>query len=524
MWESLGAFIPHKGNKFCINDVTGPDEYTAIVNNNAFTNFMARENLEISAARSGSQASDKEKSAWKNIAENMYIPFDKGLGIYPQDDSFLDKADWDFENTPKSMYPLLMHYHPLEIYRHKVLKQPDLVLAQFLLSGRFTKAEKIRNFKYYQKYTTGDSSLSYSIMSIMANEAGDTKKAFDYYNQTVRMDIDDVNGNSRDGIHTACMAGSWMSTVYGFAGFRDYGGIFSFDPKLPESWKGLDFSLAIKGFVLDVSLTHDEAKYSVRKGCGKCSADKTLVARQGAEKLVLIHRNEKFELGEGDSLSFSLKKKLGAVLFDLDGVITNTAPLHYKAWKEMADAEGLRFDEEMNKMLLGISREESLEVILRENGATWTAEKKAEKCFWKNERYKELLKTLTPDDILPGIKTLLGELKAHGVPAVLASSSKNAPAILDALKIRDLFVGIADANRVQKAKPEADIFLEAAELSGAWYTDCVGVEDAEAGVAAIKKGGMTAVGISPDGALKDADVQIGGTGELTYDVLCRLMK
>ena len=523
MWESLGAFIPHKGNKFCINDVTGPDEYTAIVNNNAFTNFMARENLEISAARSGSQASDKEKSAWKNIAENMYIPFDKGLGIYPQDDSFLDKADWDFENTPKSMYPLLMHYHPLEIYRHKVLKQPDLVLAQFLLSGRFSKAEKIRNFKYYQKYTTGDSSLSYSIMSIMANEAGDTKKAFDYYNQTVRMDIDDVNGNSRDGIHTACMAGSWMSTVYGFAGFRDYGGVFSFDPKLPESWKGLDFSLAIKGFVLDVSLTHDEAKYSVRKGCGKCSDDKTLVSEHGAEKLVLIHRNEKFELGQGDSLSFSLKKKLGAVLFDLDGVITNTAPLHYKAWKEMADAEGLRFDEKMNKMLLGISREESLEVILRENGASWTAEKKAEKCFWKNERYKELLKTLTPDDILPGIKALLGELKAHGVPAVLASSSKNAPAILDALKIRDLFVGIADANRVQKAKPEADIFLEAAELSGAWYTDCVGVEDAEAGVAAIKKGGMTAVGISPDGSLKDADVQVGGTGELSYDLLAKIM-
>ncbi len=524
MWESLGAFIPHKGNKFCINDVTGPDEYTAIVNNNAFTNFMARENLEISVARSGSQASQAEKDCWKNIAENIYIPFDKGLGIYPQDDSFLDKADWDFENTPKSMYPLLMHYHPLEIYRHKVLKQPDLVLAQFLLSRRFSKAEKIRNFKYYQKYTTGDSSLSYSIMSIMAAESGDTEKAFDYYNKTVRMDIDDVNGNSRDGIHTACMAGSWMSTVYGFAGFRDYGGVFTFDPKLPESWKGLEFSLAIKGHVLDVKISHKEVTYSLRDSAAKGKADKTLEGGHSRGKLVIYHRNEKLELGDGDSVSFSLKKKLGAVLFDLDGVITNTAPLHYKAWKEMADAEGLTFDEEMNKMLLGISREESLEVILRENGATWTAEKKAEKCFWKNERYKELLKSLTPADILPGIKDLLGELKAHGVPAVLASSSKNAPAILDALEIRDLFKGIADANRVQKAKPEADIFLEAAELSGAWYADCVGVEDAEAGVAAIKKGGMTAVGISPDGSLKEADLQVGGTGELTYDVLCGLMK
>lgn len=511
MWESLGAFIPHKGNKFCINDVTGPDEYTAIVNNNAFTNFMARENLEISAARSGNEASQAEKDSWKNIAQNMYIPFDKELGIYPQDDSFLDKADWDFENTPKSMYPLLMHYHPLEIYRHKVLKQPDLVLAQFLLSGRFSKAEKIRNFKYYQKYTTGDSSLSYSIMSIMAAESGDIEKAFDYYNKTVRMDIDDVNGNSRDGIHTACMAGSWMSTVYGFAGFRDYGGVFSFDPKLPESWKGLEFSLAIKGFILDVKISHEQVTYSVRKGDGK-------------GKLEFVHRNQKLSLAAGQEKTFSLKNKLAAVLFDLDGVITNTAPLHYKAWKEMADAEGLTFDEKMNKMLLGISREESLEVILRENKVNWTVEKKAEKCFWKNERYKELLKSLTPADILPGIKKLLEDLKAHGVPAVLASSSKNAPAILDALKIRDMFAGIADANRVQKAKPEADIFLDAAELSGAWYTDCVGVEDAEAGVAAIKKGGMTAVGISPDGSLTEADLQVKGTGELTYDVLYRLMR
>ena len=524
MWESLGDFIPHKGNKFCINDVTGPDEYTAIVNNNAFTNFMARENLEISVARSGKQASEAEKAGWKNIAENIYIPFDKEMGIYPQDDSFLDKADWDFENTPKSMYPLLMHYHPLEIYRHKVLKQPDLVLAQFLLSGRFTKAEKIRNFKYYQKYTTGDSSLSYSIMGIMAAETGDTEKAFDYYNKTVRMDIDDVNGNSRDGIHTACMAGSWMGTVYGFAGFRDYGGLFSFDPKLPESWKGLEFSLAIQGHVLDVKISHEEVTYSLRDSAAKGKADKTLEGGHSRGKLTIYHRNEKVELGRGDCVSFSLKKKLGAVLFDLDGVITNTAPLHYKAWKEMADAEGLTFDEEMNKMLLGISREESLEVILRENGAKWTAEKKAEKCFWKNERYKELLKSLTPADILPGIKDLLGELKAHGVPAVLASSSKNAPAILDALEIRDLFKGIADANRVQKAKPEADIFLEAAELSGAWYTDCVGVEDAEAGVAAIKRGGMTALGISPDGSLKEADLQVKETKEITYDVLERLMK
>ncbi|MBR1912525.1 MAG: beta-phosphoglucomutase [Treponema sp.] len=508
MYASLGSYTPHKGGAFCINDVTGPDEYTAIVNNNAFTNLMARENLEISVARSGNASSEEEKKEWAQAAQKMYIPFDRETAVYPQDDSFMDKADWDFANTPKENYPLLLHYHPLVIYRHRVLKQPDFVLAQFLLSRRFTLAEKIRNFHFYERYTTGDSSLSHCIMSIMAAETGDSTKALDYFNKTVRMDIDDVNGNSKDGIHTACMAGSWMGIVYGFAGFRDYGGLYSFNPKLPESWIKASFSLAIKGCIVDIVLTQDNATYTLRKG----------------SKLDLVHRNEAFTIAAGESKTFSLKKKLGAVLFDLDGVITDTAPLHYQAWKEMADAEGLKFDKEMNKKLLGISREESLAVILSENKVEWTAEKKAERCTQKNERYKELLKGLTEKDILPGILPLLKELKAHNIPATLASSSKNAPAVLEYLGISEYFTAIADAAHVQKAKPEADIFLEAAEKSGAWYNDCVGIEDAEAGVEAIKKGSLTAVGISPDKSLKKADMQVTSTAELTYERLKTLME
>lgn len=509
MWASLGSFESYKGGKFCINDVTGPDEYTAIVNNNAFTNLMARENLEISARRAGKFASESEKSEWKHIAENMYIPFDKEAGIYPQDDSFMAKADWDFENTPKKNYPLLLHYHPLVIYRHRVLKQPDLVLAQFLLSRRFTLAEKIRNFNFYEKYTTGDSSLSHCIMSIMACESGDRAKALDYFNKTVRMDIDDVNGNSRDGIHTACMAGSWMSVVYGFAGFKDYGGEYSFNPQLPKEWKKLSFSLSIRGAILDISLTQNEAVYSLR---------------DSSAPLELCHRNEKFELKAGEKRTFSLKPKLSAVLFDLDGVITNTAPLHFAAWKKMTEEEGLKFDENMNKKLLGISREESLEVILSENGADWSEEKKASWCTKKNEIYKESLSALTEKDILPGIKKLLEDLKAHSVPAALASSSKNAPKILERLGLTEYFTAVADAGRVQKAKPEPDLFLEAAEKASAWYSDCVGVEDAEAGVSAIRKAGMKSVGIETTVKLPQADLRLATTGDLTYDKLLALME
>ena len=149
-WASLGAFIAEKGGAFCINEVTGPDEYSACVDNNAYTNLMARDNLRFAisvvesarrkaaagsgfAPEAGLSVSAEELSLWKRAAERMYVPFDAKTGIYPQDDSFMGKAEWDFANTPREKYPLLLHYHPLVIYRHRVLKQPDLVLAQFLV-------------------------------------------------------------------------------------------------------------------------------------------------------------------------------------------------------------------------------------------------------------------------------------------------------------------------------------------------------------------------------------------------------
>ena len=345
-------------------------------------------------------------------------------------------------------------------------------------------------------------------MSIMAAKTGDGEKALDYFNKTVRMDIDDVNGNSRDGIHTACMAGSWMSVVYGFAGFEDYGGEYSFDPKLPRGWKDLEFNLSLKGCVLGVKITADSATYTLKSG----------------ERLEFYHRNEKVSLKAGEAKSFSLKKKLRAVLFDLDGVLTNTAPLHYKAWKEMADREGLRFDLEMNKKLLGISREESLEVILKENGVEWSDEKKKATCTEKNERYKELLETLSEADILSGIKEFIAELKAYGVKVSLASSSKNARAILERLGLAESFDAMADAASIQKAKPEPDLFLQAAEKAGVWYSDCVAVEDAQSGIDAIKKGGITAVGIGKAAELRGADLVLGSTAELKYEKIKSLLE
>lgn len=316
MWASLGAFIESKGGAFCLNEVTGPDEYTACVNNNAYTNLMARENLRFAISvvesarrrktagtekgapasasaliiREGLEVSDAELELWKRAESRMYVPYEKETGIYPQDDSFMGKAEWDFTNTPREKYPLLLHFHPLVIYRHRVLKQPDLVLAQFLLSGEFTAEEKARNFAFYEPLTTGDSSLSHCIQSIMACEIGDVDKAERYFDKTARMDIADMHGNTRDGIHTAAMAGSWMSTVYGFAGFRDYGGQWRFSPTLPARWKRLAFRLRLGLALLQVNLGDGRAEYSLEEG----------------DSLQLYHRDTAFTLQGGGSKSFPL--------------------------------------------------------------------------------------------------------------------------------------------------------------------------------------------------------------------------
>ena len=504
MWVSLGSFIEEKGGAFCINEVTGPDEYTACVNNNAYTNLMAQHNLKFALELVRQfekeqrplplEVADEELELWDQAQKEMYVPFNAKLGIYAQDDSFLSKKDWPFSQTPREKYPLLLHFHPLVIYRHRVLKQPDLVLAMFNLSGLFSKAEKMRNFSFYEQYTTGDSSLSHCIQSIMASEAGLEQKAWDYFKKTVRMDIDDIHGNSVDGIHTAAMAGSWMSLVYGFGGFRDWQGKFSFDPKLPKAWESLTFCLNLRSSVVQIRIKADEVAYSLLQG----------------PAIELTHRITPFILAEGEEKVFSLKAQLKAVIFDLDGVLVDTAALHYLAWKEVSDEHGLAFDKEVNKGLLGISRAASLEVILTHNKKEWPSEFKDQVLKKKNEIYKESLKTLTAASLLDGVEPLLHSLKQNGIKIALASASKNARNVCERLGILSLFDAVSDVEKAQLPKPEPDLFLNAASMLNEYPSDCLGVEDALAGVIAIKKAGMKAVAVSLQTPLADCCVQTSG--------------
>jgi alpha,alpha-trehalose phosphorylase len=281
-WENLGAYIPLKGNKFCINCVTGPDEYTALVDNNAYTNYMAKMNLEYAydiankmkkevpekyqKIASKLNLKDQEINAWKKAADNMYLPYSKELDIIPQDDSFLYKERITVDQIPQDQFPLLLHWHYLNIYRYQICKQPDVLLLMFLQREKFTKDELKKNYDYYEPITTHDSSLSPAIFSILANEIGYTDKAYKYFMMTARMDLDDYNDNVKDGIHAASMAGTWSAVVNGFGGMRVYTNELHFEPRLPKEWNLLSFNVRYKGRKINIKLTKESVVFALLEG------------------------------------------------------------------------------------------------------------------------------------------------------------------------------------------------------------------------------------------------------------------
>ncbi len=280
MWADLGFYGTDE--KFHIHGVTGPDEYTTVVNDNCYTNLMARLNLNYAAAtlrRLREERPDDytaivhevalqpgEIESWERAAAAMHVPFDAQRGIHPQDDAFLSREIWDLDGTPREKFPLLLHYHPLVIYRHQVLKQADIVLAMFLLGNEFSEEQKRRNFDYYDPLTTGDSSLSACVQSIIAAEIGNERQALEYFEYALLMDLADVAGNASDGVHIASAAGVWLSLVFGFGGVRDFDGQLSFAPSLPRVWNSLEFSLRFRDRQVRVRLSHDEERYLVDEG------------------------------------------------------------------------------------------------------------------------------------------------------------------------------------------------------------------------------------------------------------------
>jgi alpha,alpha-trehalose phosphorylase len=275
LWRSLGHYDMQ--GRFRIDGVTGPDEYSAVADDNVYTNVMARRNL-LGAAEACARHQDRaqelevtagETAGWRAAADRMVLPFDERLGVHQQAEGFTDHEVWDFAATRSDQYPLLLHFPYFDLYRKQVVKQADLVLAMQLCPDAFTLDQKARNFDYYERITVRDSSLSACTQAVLAAEVGHLRLALDYAAEAALMDLHDIEHNARDGLHLAALAGTWIALVNGFGGMRDHAGALSFAPRLPDGIVSLAFSIVCHGLRLRVEIEQDGATYRLKAGAGR---------------------------------------------------------------------------------------------------------------------------------------------------------------------------------------------------------------------------------------------------------------
>jgi len=272
LWRSLGHYDLHGG--FRIDGVTGPDEYSAVADNNVYTNLMAQRNLRAAAdvaerhpERSGQLDVDADEvAAWREAADTMVIPFDDTLGVHSQAERFTNHQLWDFASTGPDKYPLLLHFPYFDLYRKQVVKQADLVLAMYLRGDAFSAEQKRANFEYYERLTVRDSSLSACTQAVMAAEVGYLSLAYDYLSEAALMDLDDLEHNTRDGLHVASLAGTWIALVAGFGGLRERDESICFSPRLPEGISRLAFNVVFRGRRLRVERTPATTVYTMIAG------------------------------------------------------------------------------------------------------------------------------------------------------------------------------------------------------------------------------------------------------------------
>ncbi|GAB2486474.1 glycosyl hydrolase family 65 protein [Jatrophihabitans fulvus] len=274
LWASLGYH--GDDGRFHIDGITGPDEYSAIVHDNVYTNLLAAQNLDDAAAVAarwpGAAAelgvTDDERAEWQRAADTVAVPFNEQRDVHEQSRGYTDLEVWDFEKSEdKDAYPLLLHAPYFDLYRRQVVKQADLVMALHWAGHAFTAEQKAKAFAYYEPLTVRDSSLSACTQAVIAAEVGHLELATDYLAEAALMDLRDLNKNGGDGLHIASLAGGWLAVVAGFGGLRDFGERLTFRPQLPPTWTKLRFGLRYRGCLLHVEVDADSATYSVEGDC-----------------------------------------------------------------------------------------------------------------------------------------------------------------------------------------------------------------------------------------------------------------
>ena len=526
-WASRGKFIPYR-NGFGINRVIGPDEWQQFVNNNFYTNYMAKWVFEYAAQvleEMKRQSPNKldavveklgfdfaEMDKWKKAADKMILNYDPEMDVFVQDDMFLsldpmcrEELDWDRDIPIESKWTIDRYL------KTQLLKQPDVLLLMFLFRERFTQKQKLRNYRFYEQRTAHGSSLSPCIHSIIASDIGVHHQAYDYYLWASRLDLENSNNNTHEGLHISSMAGSWLNVVCGFGGMK-YGGVVpEFAPILPEKWHRYSFKLNYAGSIIRISVSRGNLHYRLISGKSvKAKIYDQEVIFEGEEKEMVMPEN------------CYVFRKAEAVIFDLDGVIVDTARYHYQAWKAIADEEGIYFDEVINERLKGVSRMGSLQIIMEKSQRHYTQQQLQKLAAKKNSLYVRMLDSLGPEDILPGISELIDSLKDKGLKIALCSASKNVNKILDKLKIRDFFDVVITGSDICKSKPDPEGFNLAAQKLGVDNKSCVVVEDAFAGIEAAKNAGMKSVGIGDKCKLYNADYVLSSTSLLSLSTILHL--
>jgi len=469
-----------KQERFELCRVIGADEYHEQVNNNAYTNRMVQWNLEKAvvvyewlqrkfpdrAAELAQrlQLTPEKLLQFQAVIAQMYIPYDAKTGLIEQFEGFFQLKDVnlsDYEPRDRSIQAVLGMD---ETNQSQVLKQPDVLMLLYLM--RDTQAFLYRhdvlqkNWNYYAPRTdsTYGSSLCPAIHSVLAAKLGEAAEAYKHFMQAATVDLEDSRGNTADGIHAASAGGVWQAVVFGFGGIQLKDSIPIATPHLPPTWTRLKFKLKWRGtwhsFDLSSSLAQDP--------------------------------------------------DIQGFIFDVDGVLTDTAEFHYQAWQRLANEEKRPFDRQANEFLRGVSRRESLLHIVGDRHYSESALQ--EMMERKNRYYLELIQTITPQDMFPGAVELLKELRRSGIKIAIGSASKNARAVIEKLGIADLIDAIADGNSVELSKPAPDLFLYAATQLGLDPAHCVVVEDATVGIEAAIAAGMWSIGLGPQERVGAANI------------------
>ncbi|MBW4613108.1 MAG: beta-phosphoglucomutase [Desmonostoc vinosum HA7617-LM4] len=477
-WESRVEWNQAR-HCYDILDVIGPDENHDRVNNNAFTNLMVQWHLqsaltlwdwlkqaypEVSAQLVQKLNITVERlHRWLEIQERLFINQDAQTGLIEQFEGFyqLEHVNLaDYEPRSKSLQGLL----GIEATSQKqILKQPDVLMLLYLMRDRYDYKTLATNWDYYNQRTDHSygSSLGPAIHAILACDLNQAPQAYTHFIRAALVDLEDVRRNAAEGIHAASAGGVWQAVVFGFGGVR----MTQFGPvacaNLPPNWTRLKFRLHWRNEWYDFDL-------------------------------------------QAENNTTKTHPKISGVIFDLDGVLTDTSEFHYLGWQRLADEEGIPFSREANEAMRGLPRRESLLQILGDRPATEAQIQ--EMMERKNRYYVELMQTITSADLLPGVANLLQELRAAGIKIALGSSSKNAPTVIERLGIADQLDAIADGNSVSQAKPAPDVFLFAAQQLGLSPSQCVVVEDATAGIEAAHTAGMWSVGLGPTERVGKANV------------------